>query len=50
MIVGKIVAARSLAVNFSKPMITTEYEADDYAKAVKAAIVAEIDKGNRIQV
>ncbi len=49
-IVGKIVAARSLAVNFSKPMITTEYEADDYAKAVKAAIVAEIDKGNRVQI
>jgi len=47
---GTIVSARSLSVNFSKPMITTAYEADDYAKAIKAAIVAEIDKGNRIQV
>jgi energy-coupling factor transporter ATP-binding protein EcfA2 len=47
---GPIVSAKSLAVNYSKPMITTAYEADDYAKAIKAAIIAEIDKGNRVQV
>lgn len=49
-VVSRIVGARSLTVNYTKAMITTEYEAEQYAAALKAAVIAELDKGNRIQV
>ncbi|HQZ66590.1 MAG TPA: hypothetical protein PLY87_15975, partial [Planctomycetaceae bacterium] len=47
---GKIIGAKTLTVKFNKPMVTTEYEAEEYAAALKAAIIAELKKGNRIQV
>jgi len=47
---GKIIGAKTLTVKFNKPMVTTEYEAEEYIAALKTAIIEELDKGNRIQV
>lgn len=45
-----IVSAKSLKPKFSKEIIETDADLDEYLKSLKQAYLTELDKGNRIKV
>ena len=44
------ISSRSLLVNFSKPWLENEEDVEKYLGAMKAALLAEIQQGKRVQI
>ena len=46
----KLVQIKSIALKYSKPVLDSEADIEDYLKELKTALVSELKQGNKIQI